>query len=329
VHVAAAFVADKQSFEVVQPREGAFDDPAVATETRAVLGLTAGNHRLDAALPKQAAMLVVVVATVGNHALRAPAGSPDSAAHRRHEVDQRDQLGDIIAVAPREGEGERDPGRVDKEMVLRATPASVDRTWAGLGAPFFRLHMAGVDDSSRPLDLAARAQPRKQERVQLLPYTRSGRATANSSATRPPSEAPTIPAEEMSSSSRRLTTSCAWVTGSLSIGVRPKPERSQRSSRYRIANEVHCGSHSRLSAIPSWRKTIAGAAVDLVVQGHPRNLTAKAPACVESRRSHSETGSKSGENPEHWPNRPSSPCVLGGRALAAVDRAPGRGAGVP
>ena len=90
--------------------------------------------------------------------------------------------------------------------------------------------------------------------------TRSGRATANSSATRPPSEAPTIPAEEMSSSSRRLTTSRAWVKGNLSIRVRPKPAKSQRSRRYPFANEVHWGSHIRLSATPSWRKTIAGPA---------------------------------------------------------------------
>jgi len=32
VHVGAAFVADEQSFHLVQPAEGAFDDPAVAAE---------------------------------------------------------------------------------------------------------------------------------------------------------------------------------------------------------------------------------------------------------------------------------------------------------
>jgi hypothetical protein len=49
----------------VEPGEGAFDDPAVASEPGAVLGLSAGDDRLDAALPDEAAVLVVVVAAVG------------------------------------------------------------------------------------------------------------------------------------------------------------------------------------------------------------------------------------------------------------------------
>ncbi len=39
----AAVVADEQPFEVVQPGEGALDDPAGATEPGAVLGLAAGD----------------------------------------------------------------------------------------------------------------------------------------------------------------------------------------------------------------------------------------------------------------------------------------------
>ena len=47
VDVGAAFVADKQSFHPVQPSEGAFDDPAVAAQTGAVLGLAARDDRFD------------------------------------------------------------------------------------------------------------------------------------------------------------------------------------------------------------------------------------------------------------------------------------------
>jgi hypothetical protein len=49
----------------VQPGEGALDDPAVAAKTSAMLGLAASDHRLDAALPDQPPVLVVVVAAVG------------------------------------------------------------------------------------------------------------------------------------------------------------------------------------------------------------------------------------------------------------------------
>jgi hypothetical protein len=49
----------------VEPGEGAFDDPAMLAEPGAVFCLAAGDHGFDAALPEQAAVLVVVVATVG------------------------------------------------------------------------------------------------------------------------------------------------------------------------------------------------------------------------------------------------------------------------
>ena len=80
----AAVVADEQSFEVVEPGEGAFDDPAVAAEAGAVLGLAAGDLGLDPALTELAAVLVVVVASIGSDAFGATAWPADLAAHRRH-----------------------------------------------------------------------------------------------------------------------------------------------------------------------------------------------------------------------------------------------------
>ena len=43
----AAVVADEQPLEVVEPGEGALDDPAGAAEPGAVLGLAAGDLGLD------------------------------------------------------------------------------------------------------------------------------------------------------------------------------------------------------------------------------------------------------------------------------------------
>ena len=64
--VVAAVGADADAAAVVQPGEGSFDDPAVAAEAGAVLGPAAGDDRLDAALPDEAAVLVLVVAAVGD-----------------------------------------------------------------------------------------------------------------------------------------------------------------------------------------------------------------------------------------------------------------------
>jgi hypothetical protein len=81
VYLGAAVVTNKQPLEVVQPGEGALDDPASAPEAGAVLGLAAG--------------------------------AANAAAHRRDPLKKRDQLGDVVAITARECPSERDPGRVD------------------------------------------------------------------------------------------------------------------------------------------------------------------------------------------------------------------------
>ena len=86
--VVAAVGSDQESAAVVEPGEGALDDPALAAESGAVLCLAASDHGFDAALPDQAAVLVVVVATIGDQRPRPAAWPADSAAHRRHPVEQ-------------------------------------------------------------------------------------------------------------------------------------------------------------------------------------------------------------------------------------------------
>jgi hypothetical protein len=90
VDLAAAVVADEQSFELVEPGEGAFDDPAVAAEPRAVVGLASCDLWRDPALAELAAVAVVVVAAVGADTLGSSPWSADLAAHRRHTVDEWD-----------------------------------------------------------------------------------------------------------------------------------------------------------------------------------------------------------------------------------------------
>jgi hypothetical protein len=97
----------------VQPGEGALDDPAGTAEAGAVLGLAVGDLWSDPTLAKVTAVRGVVVAAVGGHASGPSPRPADAATHRRHGVDQRDQLRDVVAVAARNTPGERDPGRVD------------------------------------------------------------------------------------------------------------------------------------------------------------------------------------------------------------------------
>ena len=135
--VGAAVVPDEQALELVEPGEGVLDDPAVAAEPGAVLALAAADQGLDRSLPELAAILVVVVAAVSDQLVGTAAWPAAAAAHRRHALQQRQQLRDVVAVAAAQRPRERDPARVDKEVVLRAAAAAVDRARAGRAAPFF------------------------------------------------------------------------------------------------------------------------------------------------------------------------------------------------
>jgi hypothetical protein len=112
VDVVAAVGADEQSAAVVEPGEGAFDDPAMVAEPGAVLGLAARDHRFDSSLPDKSAVLVVVVAAVGDQRPRPASWPADAAADRWHPVEQLKQLRDVVAVAAGERPGERDPAAV-------------------------------------------------------------------------------------------------------------------------------------------------------------------------------------------------------------------------
>ena len=133
----AAVGADEQSASVVQPGKGAFDDPAVTAEAGAVCGLAARDHRLHSPLPDEAAVLVVVVAAVGDDAVGPSPGPADAAADGWNAVEQLEQLGDVVAVAAGERPRERDATAVYEEMLLAAATAPVDRAGTRLRAPFF------------------------------------------------------------------------------------------------------------------------------------------------------------------------------------------------
>jgi hypothetical protein len=137
VDVVAAVGADEESVAVVQPGEGALDDPAVAAEAGAVLSLAAGDDRLHAALADEAAVRVVVVAAVGEQRSRSAPWAAAAAAHGRHPVEQFEQLRDVVAVTAAERPGKRGAAAVYEQVVLAARSATIDRAGTRLRAPFF------------------------------------------------------------------------------------------------------------------------------------------------------------------------------------------------
>ena len=110
--------SDAKTAKPVQVGEGTLDDPALAPEAGAVRGQASGDDRADAALAHQAAVLVVVVGAVAEDRHGAPSGPAEAAAERAHRIDQRHQLGDIVAVATGEAHRQGNPRGLDQQMVL-------------------------------------------------------------------------------------------------------------------------------------------------------------------------------------------------------------------
>jgi hypothetical protein len=94
--------AHEQSAPVVEPGEGAFDDPAVASEPGAVAGLAAGDDRFDPAASNEATVFVVVVAAISEEGVRSAAWPARPPANRRDAVEQLEQLGHVVAVRSRQ-----------------------------------------------------------------------------------------------------------------------------------------------------------------------------------------------------------------------------------
>ena len=115
-----AFVADPEPAEVVQVGEAALDDPALAAEAGAVRDTAPGDDGLDVPGAQQPTVLVEVVAAVGEQhvgLLPRPADLPGDRAGVQL-VKQRDQLRDVVAVPAGQRDGQRNPGRVDQQVVL-------------------------------------------------------------------------------------------------------------------------------------------------------------------------------------------------------------------
>jgi hypothetical protein len=127
VDVGAVLPADREAFELVEPCEGALDDPADRPKAGPVCDAAAGEDRSDPSLAKEATVLVVVVASVGVDRGRSVAGPAGLAADRWDGVEQWEELGDVVAVAAGDRDGQRDAVAAGQQVMLGTWPASVDR----------------------------------------------------------------------------------------------------------------------------------------------------------------------------------------------------------
>ena len=136
VELGSAFIADAKPFELMEPGEGALDDPTGLAQAGAVGDAASGDEGLDAALPEQAAVLVEVVAAIGKQPFRSVAGSPPQFLYRWNGLQQRYELGDVVPVAAGHRDGEGCAVPVDDHMVLGPGAAAVDGRGPDVIPPF-------------------------------------------------------------------------------------------------------------------------------------------------------------------------------------------------
>lgn len=100
--------------------EAALDDPAVAAKAGAVGSPSFGDDGCDAKGSQEPAVLVVVIATIREHAVWLLAWPAPLACHGPavERFDQRQQLCDVVAMPAGQADCQRDAAGVDEQMVL-------------------------------------------------------------------------------------------------------------------------------------------------------------------------------------------------------------------
>jgi hypothetical protein len=133
----AALIALAQPAGLVQVADRAFHDPAFAAEAGAVLGAAACDHWHDPAGPQLPSVGVVVIAAIGENPVGLATRTTDLASNRRltPQVDQRQKLGDIVAVTCAERNCQRNTLRIRQGVGLDAILRAIDRGRASEAPP--------------------------------------------------------------------------------------------------------------------------------------------------------------------------------------------------
>jgi hypothetical protein len=117
VNVGATLKANAKT-KVAEPCVSTLDCPAKFAEATAVLGPALCDHRLDAAFAKSPVMWFGVVAAIGVNDFGLLKRLATPAANRRDRIDERQQLGDVVAVRAGQDGTDGDAIRIDEDVMF-------------------------------------------------------------------------------------------------------------------------------------------------------------------------------------------------------------------
>jgi len=152
-----SFIADSESAKPMQPCDGSFDDPAGFSQAAAVFGSASRNLRLDASGLERRSMGIRIIAAIGLDEVRFALRTPRFACNRGNRLDQRQQLGDVVAVGLGQNDRERNAFRVGEDVVLRAGTTAIG--W--VRSRFFPAPRARIEElSATTREKSIRSAPR-------------------------------------------------------------------------------------------------------------------------------------------------------------------------
>jgi hypothetical protein len=137
-------VADSKTVEVMEPCMCAFDYPTVLSKARSVDGAPLRENRVNAAIAQPLPVWFGVVSTVSVDDLWLLQGSPANATNSWDRVYERQQLGDVVAIGPREDDRQRHPVRIGGDMVFGSRSRTIYGVWPG----FWPAPIARTEDES-------------------------------------------------------------------------------------------------------------------------------------------------------------------------------------
>lgn len=125
--VGAAFAANSKSAILVEPRQGALNDPSGLPESASVGTTTFANDRFYRPGSQLPTILLGFVSAVTLKLLWFGQGPTRLALHRRYRIDKVHQLSHIVTIGAGEHRRKRNTSRVGYEVVLTPCFAAICR----------------------------------------------------------------------------------------------------------------------------------------------------------------------------------------------------------
>lgn len=128
----------------------------------------AGDHRLNAATAQSPPVGIRIVGSVGVHSLWSTPEMSGLTTDRRHRIDQRLQLLDVVLVGSGVSGSQRSTSTIDDDVVLAASFPPVNRARSGLLSSPESTERAPINRCTRPVDLVRPVQLSQQPLMEHL-----------------------------------------------------------------------------------------------------------------------------------------------------------------